>query len=206
MAPVIDFYRYDGLIFDLDGTLIDSMPFHVRAWQQVCQEHGNFPLDPQFIYDRGGCSSQNIVSDLGEHGCAVGSIPDFVKRKVELYRAHLNEVPLFPEVFAILKKAKERGALITIGTGTQRQNVIDILQIHNCSHLVDFIVSSDDVTKHKPDPETYNRSLELMQLKPEQCIVVEDGLPGIQAAAAAFIDSVTVANDKIISFNPAPRA
>ena len=157
----VDFERYSGLIFDLDGTLIDSMPVHVRAWQQVSREHG-FSIEPQFIYDRGGFSSRNIVLDMKAMGNDVGVVEDFVKRKVELYRAHINEVPLFPQVFSILKNAKDRGAKVTIGTGTQRINVVDILAIHQISHLVDFIVSADDVTEHKPHPATYLKALSLM--------------------------------------------
>lgn len=197
----VDFERYSGLIFDLDGTLIDSMPVHVRAWQQVSREHG-FSIEPQFIYDRGGFSSRNIVLDMKAMGNDVGVVEDFVKRKVELYRAHINEVPLFPQVFSILKNAKDRGAKVTIGTGTQRINVVDILAIHQISHLVDFIVSADDVTEHKPHPATYLKALSLMDIPADKCLVIEDGLPGIQAAKAAAIDCLVVDRDQFVQLNP----
>lgn len=197
----VDFERYSGLIFDLDGTLIDSMPVHVRAWQQVSREHG-FSIEPQFIYDRGGFSSRNIVLDMKAMGNDVGVVEDFVKRKVELYRAHINEVPLFPQVFSILKNAKDRGAKVTIGTGTQRINVVDILAIHQISHLVDFIVSADDVTEHKPHPATYLKALSLMDIPADKCLVIEDGLPGIQAAKAASIDCLVVDRDQFVQLNP----
>lgn len=196
-----DFSRYQGFIFDLDGTLIDSMPYHIKAWQQVSYEHGCFQLDPQFIYYRGGYSSRNIVLDIQKAGCKVGDIDAFVQRKVQLYRENLNHVPLFPQVFKILTYAKERGAKVSIGTGTQRINVIDILKIHNISHLVDFIVSADDVTEHKPQPHTYLEAMKLMGLTPEQCLVVEDGRPGILAAQAAHMDCLIVDNDKFVQLN-----
>ena len=198
----VDFSPYQGFIFDLDGTLIDSMPFHVKAWQQVAKEH-DYVIDPKFIYDRGGCSSYNIVLDLQKQGCNVGSVKDFVARKVELYRSNINQVPLFKKVFNVLTEAKERGAKIAIGTGSQRINVVDILQIHHISHLVDFIISADDVTEHKPHHQTYLKAMELMQLPPEQCIVIEDGMPGIKAASAAHIDCLVVDNDQFIKLNKA---
>lgn len=198
----LDFSQYQGFIFDLDGTLIDSMPYHVRAWMQVANEQG-FSIEPEFIYNRGGCSSYNIVLDMQKQGFEVGSIDDFVARKVEIYRSNINQVPLFDNVFNILKEAKERGAQVAIGTGTQRINVIDILAIHKISHLVDFIISADDVTKHKPHPQTYLEAMALIKLSCEQCIVIEDGMPGIQAAAAAHIDCLVVNNDQFVKLNKA---
>ena len=197
----LDFSRYQGLIFDLDGTLIDSMPYHVKAWQQAAAEHGYMNLDPQFIYHRGGYSSRNIVLDLQKEGCEVGNVKEFVARKVELYRANLKNVPLFPQVFKVLTDAKERGAQISMGTGTQRINVVDVLELHNISHLIDFIVSADDVTQHKPQPHTYLKAMELMGLTCEQCLVVEDGRPGILAAAAAHMDCLVVDNDQFVQLN-----
>lgn len=198
----IDFSHYEGFIFDLDGTLIDSMPYHIKAWQQVAIEHG-FSIEPQFIYDRGGFSSRNIVLDMQKQGFDVGNVADFVLRKVELYRQNIDKVPVFNNVLNILLEAKARGAKVAIGTGTQRINVIDSLKIHNLSHLVDYIVSADDVSEHKPHPQTYLYAMEKMGLTPEQCIVIEDGMPGIQAAAAAHIDCLVVDNDKFIKLNQA---
>lgn len=201
MAPLqIDFERYQGFIFDLDGTLIDSMPFHIKAWIQVAAEHG-FSITPDFINERGGCSSRNIVLDLKKEGHDVGDVDAFVKRKVQLYREHINEVPLFDSVFEILKRAHERGAKIAIGTGTQRKNAVDILAIHNISNLVDVIVSADDVKAHKPNPETYLEAMRQMGLTSEQCLVIEDGKPGIEAAAAAHIDCLIVDRGNFIKLN-----
>lgn len=195
-----NFDQYMGLIFDLDGTLIDSMPFHVNAWKQVAREHG-FEIDDSFIYDRGGKSSPNIVKDMQNAGHDTGDVGSFVKRKVQLYRERMNEVPVFERMEQILKSAKARGAKVTIGTGTQRINAVDILKLHNLDSYVDFIVSADDVNNHKPHPETYLTASELMGVPPEQCVVFEDGKPGIEAAAAAHMDCVIVDRGNIIGFN-----
>lgn len=194
-----DFTKYKGFIFDLDGTLIDSMPFHVKAWQQVCQEHG-FSIEDSFIYDRGGKSSLNIVRELKALGFDTGDEQAFVKRKVELYRERINDVPLFDEIAQILMQAKQRGAQITIGTGTQRINAVDILEIRKIERYVDFIVSADDVSQHKPHPETYLVASNLMELPAEKCVVFEDGKPGIAAAKAAHMDCVVVDRGQIIDF------
>lgn len=200
-----NFDQYMGLIFDLDGTLIDSMPFHVNAWKQVAREHG-FEIDDSFIYDRGGKSSPNIVKDMQDAGHDTGDVGSFVKRKVQLYRERMNEVPVFALMEQILKTAKARGAQVTIGTGTQRINAVDILKLHNLDSFVDFVVSADDVKNHKPHPETYLTASELMGIPPEQCVVFEDGKPGIEAAAAAHMDCVIVDRGAIIGFNKNSQA
>lgn len=195
-----NFDKYSGLIFDLDGTLIDSMPFHVKAWKQVAQEHG-FAIEDNFIYDRGGKSSPNIVRDMQSAGHDTGDISQFVQRKLQLYRERMAEVPVFELMEQILKTAKARGAKVTIGTGTQRINAVDILKLHNLDSYVDYIVSADDVAQHKPHPETYLTASELMGVPPEHCLVFEDGKPGIAAAAAAHMDCVIVDKGQIIGFN-----
>lgn len=199
----LDLTRYRALVFDLDGTLIDSMPYHVRAWQQVAKEHDGFVLEPDFIYQRGGFSSPNIVRDLIAAGCKVPSVEAFVKRKVELYRAHMAEVPVFDQVLQILKEARARGAKIGIGTGTQRINAVDILKQHHLSELIDVIVSGDDVHKHKPEPDTFLKALELVEVAPNDALIVEDGLPGIQAAANGHLDCLVVDRGNLVRFIPA---
>lgn len=201
MVLPTNFDCYDGFIFDLDGTLIDSMPFHVNAWKQVANEHG-FAIDDSFIYERGGKSSPNIVKDMQMAGHDTGEVSDFVKRKVQLYRERMDQVPVFTLMEQILKQAKARGAKITIGTGTQRINAEDILKLRNLEDFVDFIVSADDVTQHKPHPMTFLTASELMGVPPVKCVVFEDGLPGIKAAAAAHMDCVIVERGQIIDFQP----
>lgn len=193
----VDFSKYSGFIFDLDGTLIDSMPYHIGAWQQVCREHG-YEISADFIYERGGFSSRNIVLDIKKAGHDVGDVDAFVRRKIELYRHNLEKVPLFPKVYQIALDAKARGAKVCIGTGTQRINAQDSVRQHNMTDIVDLIVSSDDVQKHKPDPQTYIKCMEFMGLTPEQCLVIEDGIPGIKAAAAAHMDCLIVNNDEFV--------
>lgn len=199
----LDLTRYRALVFDLDGTLIDSMPYHVRAWQQVAQEHDGFVLEPDFIYQRGGFSSPNIVRDLIAAGCKVPSVEAFVQRKVELYRSHMAEVPVFDQVLQILKEARARGAKIGIGTGTQRINAVDILKQHHLSEFIDVIVSGDDVQKHKPEPDTFLKALEQVNVAPKDALIVEDGLPGIQAAANGHLDCLVVDRGNLVRFIPA---
>ncbi len=194
-----DISAYKGLIFDLDGTLINSMPWHVQAWITAGREHG-FEIDPDIIYQLGGMSSRDIVLHFRDEGNPVGDVDEFVQRKIALYRANIDKVTLFEPIVQILRQAKARGQKCAVGTGTQRFNVDDILRIHQLDHLVDAVVSSDDVKRAKPNPDTFLKAAELMGLAPSDCLVFDDGPVGLKAAAAGNMDCVEVSNGALINF------
>ncbi len=196
---ITDFSAYKGLIFDLDGTLIDSMPWHTKAWITVCAEHG-FSIDPNIIYQLGGMASRNIVLKFKNEGKDVGEVDDFVARKVELYREHIHEVQLFAPVADILRQAKARGQKCAVGTGTQRINAEDILRIHHLDALIDAVITADDVQKHKPAPDTFLAAAAAMGLQPQECLVFDDGPVGLAAARAGGMDCVEVLNGSFVNF------
>lgn len=193
--PNLDKYR--GFIFDLDGTLINSMPHHVRAWIAVGREHG-FEVNPDDIYAWGGISSLDVVQRLIKQGCNAGDPKAFVERKVALYREHINEVELFKDIFAIMKEAHDRGCKCAIASGTQRKNALDTIAIHKLEHYVDALVCAEDVKNHKPDPESFLKACELMKLNPHDCIVFEDGKLGIEAALAGGFSCIEVQNGNYV--------
>ena len=196
--PPLDKYR--GFIFDLDGTLINSMPHHVNAWIAVGHEH-NFEVSPENIYAWGGVSSLDVVLKLKALGCETGDPHEFVRRKVELYRAHLNEVELFKNVAQILKDAHNRGCKTAIASGTQRINGKDALKIHQLESYVDIMVCGDDVINHKPHPETFLKASALLGLKSSECVVFEDGVLGIKAALAGGFDCIEVKDDEFVKLH-----
>ncbi len=192
--------QYQGFIFDLDGTLINSMPHHVRAWIAVGREH-NFEVDPKNIYAWGGVSSLDVVLKLRDLGCNTGDPQEFVRRKVELYRAHLNEVELFDDIAKILKNAHDRGLKTAIASGTQRINGQDALRIHGLESFVDAMVCGDDVVNHKPHPETFLTAAEKLALNPSQCVVFEDGPLGVEAALAGRFDCIEVKDGAFVKLH-----
>ena len=193
--PNLDAYR--GLIFDLDGTLINSMPFHAEAWIQAAREHG-FEIDTRVIYQMGGVSSRDVVVHFKNQGLPVGDIDEFVKRKVELYRERLSEVETFPRVLDILLEAYGRGVKIAVGSGTQLINARDILRRHHLEDKVAAVVTSEQVSRHKPHPDTFLLCAEKLGLKPADCLVFEDGPLGLEAAGRAGMDCVEVKDGEFV--------
>ena len=133
-----DLSTYKALIFDLDGTLINSMPLHVLAWTTVYKERG-YAINPQTIYDLGGMSSKDVVLYFNRHGLEINDVDAFVARKVEVYRSHFDKLHTFKPIENILRDGKAKGQLIGIGTGTQRVNVDTILNFLNLDKCVDVV-------------------------------------------------------------------
>uniref|UniRef100_UPI00402AE9E7 HAD family hydrolase n=1 Tax=Succinivibrio sp. TaxID=2053619 RepID=UPI00402AE9E7 len=119
--------NYKGLIFDLDGTLINSMPYHALAWKQVAYEHG-FDIDVNDIYAMGGSASRDIAAFYKNKGDPVGDIDEFVKRKFAIFQENIPKIEVFQKIFNELKEAKSVGIRIAIGTGTRTAKATRILK------------------------------------------------------------------------------
>lgn len=186
---------YQGYIFDLDGTLVDSMPIHYKAWRKALAEAGaphQAFLAPEF-YSCGGKSAADVVAhvnrgyDLHMDEQAVSS------RKREYYFDILQQEGTAPitQVIDFVKQIKGKHP-IAIATGSTLPGALATLKSAGLENLFDIIVTPDDVQNGKPAPDMFLLAAEKMGVPPEQCVVFEDAEPGLLAAKAAGMDSVTV--------------
>jgi beta-phosphoglucomutase family hydrolase len=174
-----------GLIFDLDGTLADTMPWHYQAWQKACLKFG-ISMDTAFLQDRTGAPGWQIAEDIIEHSGMKGKISpdDIMKVKLdEFYLIQHNVTPIEP-VIALVQKYYGKIPM-SVGTGGHREAVEKTLEIIGLRKYFDILVTANDVTKYKPHPETFLRCAELMNVAPAECEVFEDGDLGIEAARRA---------------------
>ena len=172
-----------GLIFDLDGTLSDSLPVHVATWNAMGEKYG-FVFDTQIMYDMTGRPTiefaQKIIEQYG-----VSEKPEILARlKQELFWEMAHLLKPIPEVVTIVKEFYGKLPM-TVGTGASRKSAEIQLKTLNLTKYFDAIVSADDVTKHKPEPETFLECARLMGVEPQLCQVFEDGDLGIAAAKKA---------------------
>ena len=184
------FKSYQLLIFDLDGTLADTMPLHYQACQEVCQPLGfDFPLD--FFYEQAGIPTQqvfiNLMSKLGLKHDGVA----LAKEKEKRFQALIPQVKPLPFSLKLLEHFKEEKK-IAIRSGGERITVLKTLEALNLKVKYDAIVTADDVMEHKPRPETFLKCAEITNIEPAHCIVLEDGLQGMIAAKAAEMDCFDV--------------
>lgn len=196
--------NYKGLIFDLDGTLINSMPYHALAWKQVAYGHG-FDIDVNDIYAMGGSASRDIAAFYKNKGEPVGDIDEYVKRKIAIFQENIPKIEVFQKIFNELKKAKSLGIRIAIGTGTRTANATRILKEKDLFDYIDALVTADDVTRHKPNPDTFLVAAKRLELEPQDCLVFEDGQLGIKAALRGGFDCIEVKDNEMINYFESER-
>jgi beta-phosphoglucomutase-like phosphatase (HAD superfamily) len=174
-----------GLIFDLDGTLADTMPYHFEGWRKACLKYGAH-IDTSFLRRHTGSPgwiiADEIIKECGLNGNV--TIEQIMNDKMqEFFRLQHLIKPIEP-VTDIVKKYY--GVLpMAVGTGGHREAVERTLELTDLRKYFEIIVTANDVNTFKPQPETFLRCAELMKVKPEFIEVFEDGDLGIEAAKKA---------------------
>ncbi len=179
-----------GLIFDCDGTLVDTMPMHYRAWQTALSEAG-IPLAEDEFYRLAGMPTLQIAQALAsEHNSPVSG-EHITHRKEEAYIESIPEIALIPAVVGIARRENGRRRL-SVASGGIHRIVDQQLQAAGLMELFPIVICADDVKYGKPAPDSFVAAALRMGLTPEECIVYEDGELGFQAAAAAGMSCVDV--------------
>lgn len=192
---MLDLSAYKGIIFDMDGTLVDSMGTHMEAWKQTCETYG-YPFDEHYMYGLGGVPTRQTVEILNDkHGLSHN--PDEVAlRKREVW-VNMDHTPaLIADTFAVFNRYRP-SMRIGIGTGAERPHAEHLLAHHGLLDQIDALVTATDVTHGKPHPETFLTVAEQMGVDPAFCVVFEDTDIGYQAATRAGMDCILVQGGKI---------
>jgi beta-phosphoglucomutase-like phosphatase (HAD superfamily) len=172
-----------ALIFDLDGTVSDSLPVHLATWNKIGSSIG-FVFDERLVYEMTGMPTIAFAKRIIEENDLHISPGALVKLKQQAFWDAVHLIKPIDLVVELVKKYK--GILpMSVGTGASRQSAKLQLQELELLPYFDFVVTADDVTHHKPEPETFLKCAELMKVKPSECQVFEDGIPGMEAARAA---------------------
>jgi HAD superfamily hydrolase (TIGR01509 family) len=185
-----------GFIFDWDGVVIDSHAQHEESWQVLFEELGR-PLPEGFFKRTFGMRNQQIIPlsfDFVRADDATG-IARLGDRKEELYREILGRdgIEPLPGVVSLLREIKSLGAPAVVGSSTPRKNIETVMAMAGLDDLFDAVVSADDVTVGKPDPQVFLKGAEKIGRIPGRCIVFEDAHVGIEAGKRAGMKVVAVA-------------
>ena len=186
----IDLRELDGLIFDCDGTLSDSMPVHYIAWRDTMAAHGIEFTEERF-YQMGGMPSVRIVRQLaGEQSVALDPIA-VANEKESAFASLLDRVEPFHAVCEIARRYHGQVPM-AVASGSDREIVMKQLVALDLVALFDAVVTSEDTERHKPEPDVFLEAARRIQIDPDRCLVFEDSPLGIQAAQAAGMRWVDV--------------
>ncbi|MGS3179977.1 HAD family hydrolase [Aeromonas dhakensis] len=181
---------FQGLVFDLDGTLVDSMPLHLAAWAHTAREFG-FHFDPDWFYELGGMPSRKIALLVAEQQ-QIALDPLIVTRcKTEHYVANLHKATVFPAMQTLVERYHGRIPM-GIGTGSPRVNAAAVLCNTGLDRYFSVVVTADDVELHKPHPDTFLLVASKLGVDPAGCLVFEDTGIGVQAGQAAGMQTCMV--------------
>lgn len=175
--------RARGLIFDIDGTLADTMPTHLRSWQEVARRHG-FEYPEDLFYKNAGMSTERIVLFLNERFGYHLDPAEIARAKAAIYMEMAKDIrPIEP----VARIARENfGKLpMALGTGECRAIAARNIRSAGLASYFSIMVCAEDVPNPKPDPATFLKCAELMGVEPQYCQVFEDGDPGLEAARSA---------------------
>ena len=182
-----------GLIFDMDGTLVDNLAYHFKAFDAYIEREGFTLLEPVTLKINGMHSNDIFPMLLGDEVVAEYGLDRLNVEKEEVYRElYRPNIKPIAGVIELMKAAKAAGVKCAIGSSGCRENVEMIIEGLGIADLIDASISGSDVTHGKPHPEIFIKAYEALSLKAEECIVVEDAITGIKAGVAAGCKCIAV--------------
>jgi beta-phosphoglucomutase family hydrolase len=185
-----------AVLWDMDGTLIDSEELHWAAWRNTMANEGIPITREQFLASFGQRNDSILPRWLGA-AATPERIEKIADAKEELYRQLVRSdgISPLPGVADWLHRLHEQGWLQAIASAAPRANVEVVLESLSVAHFFQGIVSAEDVHKGKPDPEVYLTAAMRVGASADRCIVVEDAVAGIEGARRAGMRSIGVSHN-----------
>lgn len=186
---------FDAIIFDHDGTLVDTETPDFLAWEMLYREYGALITKEHWAKVAVGHMNgyQQLFAELMAQNGHIALTPAGLRRQLEqFWTITLENVTLMPGAEALLNQLRQAGYPLAVATASDRQWVTRWLSRFQLEPYFQTVVTMDDVTHNKPAPDVYLLAAERLGARPERCLVFEDSLAGLQAAKAAGMTAVVI--------------
>ncbi|MCS4433828.1 HAD family hydrolase [Aquiflexum gelatinilyticum] len=185
-----------AIIFDMDGTLVDNIPYHRDAWLEFLQQHGIHLNSSQFHAQNHGTIDemmQRFFPQIEDPHQLYELGQEKERTYREMYRPHIQEVNGLTAFLQAIKAKGLQSLLATMGDQPNIDFTLDSLEIRS---YFSFTTGGHEVSKGKPDPEIFLLSMEKARLRPEECLVIEDSQGGILAAKRGGLQVVGISTSE----------
>jgi len=184
----------EALVFDLDGTLVNTELLHYRSWRQALLENGVERITLETFLSFAGTSNERVAGDYISSHPIDKSIPQLVLEKQDLYMDLIPEIELCSGVYQVIDRFRGKKTL-AVASSSHEKEVHAILEAHDLLDSFSHIVCGDMVARQKPDPEIYLKTCTLMEIAPEHALAFEDSAHGLRAAKNAGMFGVAIPNE-----------
>lgn len=193
-----------SIIFDMDGVILDSMSYHVQAWQGALCAYGLSVSEEVLYIHEGAIEPETAVAIFEENGCPMDSLrfQQILCCQKEIFGSrYRSKVKPYPEVPSMLERLEGQGWELALVTSSHRE-ILDMVLPREIHDRMAHIVTGDQVTRRKPYPDPYLKALSALGRAPKDCLVVENAPAGIRAAKAAELHCIalttTLASDHLM--------
>lgn len=181
-----------GIIFDMDGTIVDSLPYHYKAWKIFFKENKVENFSERLKDYKGGGTLDLLTAVYGDKYSRkelkiMTDDKEIIFR--EIYKNNVIPIMGFMDMFELIKSKK---ILVGIASNAIRKNVKMILSELKIYKKFDSIICGDEVKRGKPDPEMFDETIDRFNLKKEECLIFEDSVEGVSAAVNSGVDVVGI--------------
>jgi HAD superfamily hydrolase (TIGR01509 family) len=180
-----------AVIFDMDGVLVDSMPYHADAWVSVFKDVG-INIRREDIYDIEGSNHIGIINLVFKKAGRTPEPTDFLRlaqKKQEIF-SKINKAKVFDGIYECINSLKNK-YLLAVVSGSDRAVVIELIE-RFFPDTFSAIVSGNDVKEGKPSPEPYLKALEMLKVNKDECIVIENAPLGVESAKRAGLYCIAI--------------
>nr|WP_321232261.1 beta-phosphoglucomutase [uncultured Psychroserpens sp.] len=190
-----------GFIFDLDGVIVDTAKYHFLAWKRLANSIGVDFSETQNEQLKGVSRVRSLekILEWGNKSLSEGEFMKLMGLKNNEYLSYIDQMDdseILPDVSKTLDFLIEKEQAIALGSASK--NATPILKKVNLLEKFEAIVDGNDVSKAKPNPEVFLIGAELLKMKPENCIVFEDSVAGVQAANTANMISIGIGEKEVL--------